>query len=319
MLNPYKTAILPVVEKIRSHTIRFLIFIIVIGGCGLLFWPSAASVETEMIIPLIGDKVPPGMSVPTAQLDPVELRIRGLKSAIDAFRLLKPQYRLDLSGVTVGINSVPMLQSGVILPRGISIVAIKPSILTIQVEKKISKNLPVVLEYQGQPLYRFVIAHIRLQPERITLQGPERLMADLDQIRTKPLILDDVAESFKTEVALDLPNEIEIAAPADTILVDITLEAKITQKNLAALTVRAINNRHSISIEPATIQITVQGPISVLEAINPDRDIRVYLDLEGMEPGIYVRRAIIALPVQTTLVGASPELFTVTLSEEKEG
>jgi YbbR domain-containing protein len=179
--------------------------------------------------------------------------------------------------------------------------------------------LLVRLDARGEPLYRYVIADIRLQPERITLQGPETLMVGLDEIRTKPLVLDGVAESFKTEVALDLPVGIEMAPPAETILAEITLVPKVIQKSLAELTVQAIHARYPLRIEPATIQITVQGPVSVLETIDPARDIRIYLDLTGLAPGVYVRRAVIALPVQTTLVGASPELFTVTLAQEKEG
>lgn len=317
MLHYFQTAFLNPFAFIRSHFFRFVIITIVITGCGLLLlWPSAASVETEMLIPVIGDSVPSALFVPDAQLEPVELRIRGLKSAIDAFRRLRPQYRLDLSNVIVGINSVPMLQSGVILPKGIEIVAIKPSILTIQVEKKITRNLPVKLAYQGKPSYRMVIGRIQLQPERITVQGPEKQLTGFDEILTKPLFIDGLAESFKTEVALDLPDGVDVAAPAEPILADISLEPRIVQKDLSDLTVQAINTRHPVRIEPGTIQMTVQGPVSVLETIRPQQDIRVYLDLKGLDPGVYVRRAVITLPVQTTLVNASPELFTVTMEKK---
>ena len=314
MLHHINTAFSHSFAFIRSHLFRIITFTIVIAGCGLLLlWPSAASVETEMLIPVIGDNVPSVLFVPDAQLEPVELRIRGPKSAIDAFRRLRPQYRLDLSNVIVGINSVPMLQSGVILPKGIEIVAIKPSILTIQVEKKITRNLPVKLAYEGQPSYRMVIGRIQLQPERITIQGPENQMSGLEEILTKPLLIDGQAESFKTEVALDLPDGVDIAAPAEPILANISLEPRIVQKELSELAVQAINTRHPVRIEPGTIRMTVQGPVSVLETIRLKEDIRVYLDLEGLDPGVYVRRAVITLPVHTTLVKASPELFTVTM------
>jgi hypothetical protein len=44
-------------------------------------------------------------------------------------------------------------------------------------------------------------------------------------------------------------------------------------------------------------------------------DFSVYVDLSKLEPGVYVRRATIALPLNTTLVGVDPEIFTVNVTK----
>jgi len=40
----------------------------------------------------------------------------------------------------------------------------------------------------------------------------------------------------------------------------------------------------------------------------------VYVDLKGLPPGTYVKRATITLPVKTALIGVTPEMFTIKIS-----
>ena len=67
------------------------------------------------------------------------------------------------------------------------------------------------------------------------------------------------------------------------------------------------------SITPPAISLAVKGPANVVNTLETSREFVVYMDLKGLEPGVYVRRATIVLPVNTLLVGVSPEIFTVTI------
>jgi hypothetical protein len=42
---------------------------------------------------------------------------------------------------------------------------------------------------------------------------------------------------------------------------------------------------------------------------------QVHVDLKGLKPGTYVRHAVIEPPLDTTLVEAKPEIFTVKVYE----
>ena len=68
---------------------------------------------------------------------------------------------------------------------------------------------------------------------------------------------------------------------------------------------------YPFKISPPAIEITVKGPARSVNFLPSDPDFDVYVDLKGLVPGVYVRRAVILLPLPTTLVKATPELFTV--------
>ena len=69
----------------------------------------------------------------------------------------------------------------------------------------------------------------------------------------------------------------------------------------------------SFSISPPVISIDVKGPANVVNTLETSEAFIVYLDLNSLKPGVYVRRATIVLPVTTALVGVNPEIFTVTI------
>ncbi len=50
---------------------------------------------------------------------------------------------------------------------------------------------------------------------------------------------------------------------------------------------------------PPVITINVKGPAKLLESLSTSPDFNVYVDIKGLDPGVYVRRATLELPVKT--------------------
>jgi YbbR domain-containing protein len=55
----------------------------------------------------------------------------------------------------------------------------------------------------------------------------------------------------------------------------------------------------------------------VIEKLYGTNGVQVYVDLKGLKPGIYNKRATITLPVKTTLIDATPEIFKVKIINQK--
>ncbi|MBW2043219.1 MAG: hypothetical protein JRI76_14525, partial [Deltaproteobacteria bacterium] len=77
-------------------------------------------------------------------------------------------------------------------------------------------------------------------------------------------------------------------------------------------------SRYRYHITPPTIDIEVKGPVRVLDTLVKDGGIKVYMDLKDLAPGVYPRRAVLALPPEAVLVSTSPEIFTVTVFKGSE-
>ena len=104
-----------------------------------------------------------------------------------------------------------------------------------------------------------------------------------------------------------------MVAPKTPIMAEIIISEEILTKSLTDIAVQGNDSQHVYEITPPVITIDVKGPARLLETLSSTPDFRVYVDIKGLDPGVYVRRATLELPVETTLISASPEIFTVRI------
>lgn len=256
--------------------------------------------------------LPTGLTIRKMSHDGVEVFARGTRQAIENLIDLNLKYPLQLSAVNIGTHSATVDQKHIKVPAGIEIVRVSPAELTVLVEKQIVKKIPVSLTLRGKPAKGFALSDVAVQPARATLTGPESLVRPLAQIKTKPLDINGILESMKREVALDLPPWVDVAAPRALTAV-ITVKEEVIVRHLADIPVKGKNAAGQHTITPGTITIEVQGPATILENLKGEKLPEVFVDLKGLAPGVYVRRAAIILPVKTTLRAVEPELFTVEI------
>ncbi len=295
--------------------LMWLILSFFLGLCLFFLWPGSSEHETDIFIPVDIEKIPEGLTVTDSSLMGIELHVRGSESVLNSLSRLKLRYRLDLSGVDTGVKSIPIKKEGIQLPKGASIISINPSFLIVRVENKIKKNVPVIPSFSGKPAAGFLISSVTAKPSHVTLGGPENILGPIDEIMTKPVNVSGVSESFKKEVALALAENLDIISPAKIIRVEISVEEKTAAKKFNDIPVKGKNTRYKYSITPPSINIEVKGPVNALEKLCSGNGIKVYVDLKGLKPGVYVRCAAISLPVKMTLVEVKPKIFTVNISK----
>ena len=269
--------------------------------------------ETVIFIPVDSDQIPAELTITGPSLKGIEVYVRGPKSKVRMLSDLKMRYVLDFSGVHVGINSIPIKKDRIILPEGISIVKINPTFLTVTIDNKIKKELPVKILFFGKPATGFTVTSTVAKPSSVILQGPESILGPMDKVLTKPIEIKGLSESFKKEVALDLIENLEIISPLETIFAEIFIEEKIVTQKFD-IQVEGKNSLFNYMITPPAINIEVKGPVYIIERLHTEKWITVYVDLKGLSPGTYVKRATITLPVKTSLIGVRPEMFTVNIS-----
>ncbi len=157
-------------------------------------------------------------------------------------------------------------------------------------------------------------APVRTQADvREALQTILKSLEDSKAEEINPIDIAGAAESFKKEITLDLVESVTVLFPAHPIQAQIDIAEKLITRSFKDLPLKGRNTGFSYSITPPVISLDVKGPANIVNVLETSEAFMVYLDLEGLKPGVFVRRATIILPVTTALVGASPEIFTVTL------
>lgn len=305
----------------RNHRLRIyplrLLGILLLLLCSFKPVQSSSINEIEILIPVDPYRLPDGLTLVGPALKEIEVQVKGPVSVLDDLRQDVPRYKLDLSGGAVGMESIAIDPDLIKMPAGAQITRINPAYLMIKVDRLLKKQVPVKVAVSGKPASSYAINGTLVKPSTMLICGPETAVGLVDEIFTKPIDVSTRSESFKKEIAVVLAEDVEICSSPKIVLVEIYFAAKITTKRFAGILVQGNNALYEFNISPGTLTLEIKGPLSIINSLQPQRDIRVFVELENLKPGVYVRRAAISLPVNTTLVNVEPELFTVKILGDK--
>jgi len=292
---------------------KWIILCLFIGIIIILLLSGSSLHETDLLIPIDYVRLPEGFSISRPPLNSIEVHVKGKKSKIENLPNIRLRYILDLSRVQTGINTIPTKKGNISLPEGISVVSLNPSFIAVKIEHKIKRELPVLISLTGKPAYGYVVSDILAAPASVILYGPQTVLGSQDKIKTKPIDISGVKESFKKEVTLDLAEGISTFSDSTIIQAQVSIEQKIIIREFKSIPIKGKHTKLRYSINPPSINITVKGPVNIIEKLQAGNDINVYIDLNGLKPGTYVKRAVINLPVHTVLDSVSPKHFTIKI------
>lgn len=306
-------------SNIRKYIIWLLLSLCVVGAVfGALDMLAVNRVsEKEISAGIVITGLPEGLTLtPPAEKFAGALVI-GPASLVDSLADHQLTCTLNLAGRAPGWITIPITAENFGLPETLHISAIKPETITVRIKTGDRKKLPVYIAIAGKPAAGFKVIDSFALPGRVTVTGPQNLLAGMDRLMTKPITLEGVAESIKKETALDLPAGVHAIGIEKAIIADIRIAAKTDRRTLAEIRVLARGTGHTTVFSPPEITLEIEGPADALAKLNRSADIAAYVDLAGLKPGVYVKRASISLPLSITLVKAEPELFTVTMKKKE--
>jgi YbbR-like protein len=299
-----------------SQTFK-LVFLLCLtfGLTGILFSADARESESQIKVPVIPHNLPPGTMVTGPPFQGIEIHVRGPAELLATLPNLKLQYILNLSAMDTGDHTIAIGIDQLNLPQGLSVVSIQPQSIQVHLETEVTKKVAVTVFFKGTPGSGYFVAQTNAIPSEVMLRGPEQILQNIEHVSTHPVDVSGVSESFKKEITLDLSKGLEVLTPKTPVLAEITISEEILIKHFPDIAVQGNESQHKYEITPAGISIDVKGPARLLESLSSSPDFRVYVDIKGLEPGVYVRRATLELPFETTLVSAVPEIFTVRILE----
>ena len=278
-----------------------------------LVWSVSASKEMTVFVGIDVGALAPGLALKGLTPVGVEVQVSGPKYLIKTLTDINHRFVLDSTGATIGINRIELQKDRFPFPEGITISHVHPSVVTLKIEKLVRKQVPVMVSYDGKPSAGYRVADAVARPSSVVLSGPESILASVDRAMTKPIDIRGLAESLRREISLDLSETLTIEPSSDVFHAEIFIEERTISKQFSDITVDGLGTSFTYSIRPRTISIEISGPMNALEKMNVTEDIRAYVDLKTLAPGVYVRPVAISLPLDTTLVAVTPEIFSVTI------
>ena len=243
----------------------------------------------------------------------LEARVNGPSRVLKALKERQLSCKIDLSGAKPGPLFIKISPEMIEAPRRVSVIEIDPASFTITIDKRMEKLVPIVADLNKDPAPFYIISRVVTVPSMVRLAGPMSVLDKISAVRTTPVDVRGLTETTRKKVALNLNHNPHVQAIGDSLVeVEIAVEEKTVEKWLN-IAIQATGSHYRYVITPDHIEILLRGPMNTLRELTQDNGIQVYVDLEGLKPGTYVRRAIIKPPLNTALVKSKPEVFTVKI------
>ncbi len=254
--------------------------------------------ERGLSVPVELQNFPKDLELTGEAVTSVEVRLRASPGIIHGLGPRDISALIDLQGVAAGERIVHLSPDTIRVPFGVKVVKVTPSILTLNFERTLEKDVPVRPRLQGRPEAGYEVAEVTSDPARVRIAGPRSRVQEIESAFTEPVSLEAAKETVTDMVNVGLEDPVLRLAGGSRVRVTARIREENGRKELPGL---ALDVRGGTAqTRPASVRVELSGPLSVLKDMDPAR-VRPYVTItrDGLE------RAVVAVELLPGLAGVA--------------
>jgi YbbR domain-containing protein len=272
-------------------------------------------VERSLRVPLAVRNLPMGLEIVGDLPSALDVRVRGSSAQLSRLDPGEVVAMLDLTGARTGSRLFHLRADEVRVPYGIEVAQVLPPSLSLELERSITRTIPIVPATEGDPSPGYVVGRISSEPSTVQVQGPESHVRLVAEATTEPVDIDGSREKVRDVVAVGVVDSaVRLVQPQNATVV-IEIAPAPVEREIHGVPVRWRNLGQGLSsprISPAVARVSVRGPRDFLSALRPDA-VDAFVDLTGLGPGRYNLRVQVDPSQEFGLRAVAPSVVEVTI------
>ncbi|HXZ88222.1 MAG TPA: CdaR family protein [Candidatus Binataceae bacterium] len=283
---------------------------------GLWIFVNAGQHESlkQFTVPIVYRGLPRGFVIANQHPEIVTIQVSGPRTLLSLIDPSRIALRIDLAGVTVGQASFKVGPDAFAVPRQTSVESILPSQIVLDIDRIVTRSVPVHLVTTGKVAEGYRLAVSEITPATITLKGPSKELARIEQVDTEPVDVSGLAASATNVIGLGLPAG-RIKTDPEQVTARVSVAPVIGDREFRNLTIAVRDSDWRFRVEPTRAIVTVRGPQPDLAKL--DLSNSVYVEADALTPGLHTLVVQVALPEGIELVRQLPAKVRVRLYKER--
>ncbi len=196
----------------------------------------------------------------------IEVSVSGPRSLVLDMGNRAISRQVDLSHATPGTMVIENSNDSIAVPRGVKVLRIQPESVILSLDKLIQKQFSVNPVTTGVLAPDHILKEIRMEPDSISITGPETVLSQFDVLRTKVIDIEGLRESTQVQVPLDLDLLIVELIGETTVTADLDISVETVQRKISNVPVEVMKDEVLQRVTPATVTITVALPKTLIRA-----------------------------------------------------
>lgn len=277
-------------------------------------------IDTNVYIPVEIVNLPRNMVVSNQYKKQLEVTISGPRGLINGINRQHISRTINLStakpGTTVVIkNDLDSIR----FPRGIDVMRIQPSNITLLLDRLIEKNLPIKADVTGVPLSGFELTEISFEPQDMLVSGPQGVLKDESTLVTEPIDVTGLKAPVTRQVSLALKPEILERMGETVVSARIVINEKSIAKTIKDIPIEILGDKTMGAtglpkISPDKITVHALVPLSLN---SKDTDIKTLIQAsvvtESLPPGKHSVPVDITADENIRIVDIEPQTVTLEI------
>jgi hypothetical protein len=190
----------------------------------------------------------------------------------------------------------------------LAVVGLTPAQLTLDVDRVESRRLPVRLAGHLEAAEGLVLVDQRLEPERVKVTGPRRVLDTLVCVLTEEVDLPHRKRDVEESLVLRAPWP-SLRLEPDRVTLSARVEER-AERRFTGIPLRVLNLPAPLGVRPRALSLTVVGGAAQLEDLEKSA-IEAVLDYELIEPEQVQAPCRITLPEGLHWTNPEPALFRI--------
>jgi YbbR domain-containing protein len=296
--------------KLASVFTAFILWLLVTAG---------GTSIVDFSIPLQFRGLPADLAIAGDFVDRIDVRVKASEAIMQQLSASQIDATIYLSELQEGEHFIPMTFDKIRVPFGVEVVKVDPPRITLTIEKKVEKKVPIMPLLIGKAAEGYKQLDVKVDPPLATVVGAASDMKSVEKASTDAILFANRKSSFtvSAKVIVDNPN-VTIITPS-VALVEVQISEMLEEKSLSELPLVARGTPYVIKVIPDKIEVTLKGDKSLLESLN-ENNIKIFLDLDNLKPRIsyYNIKPVLefepaALAEEITIVKTTPENIKVRI------
>lgn len=271
------------------------------------------TVDKIVMVPIEIINLPRDLVISSQFKKEMEVTVSGPSSQVHQLNNQAVTRQIDLSSAGPGTMVIENSPDSIPVPRGIKVLRVQPASLILSLDKLVQKHFTVLPSVIGKVAAGHILKGLKMNPEVITITGPETLLNQVAQLHTADINVDGISESQQRQVPLKLEPALVDLIGNTLVTADIQIGHETVERKIRDLQVLVTIDGRRRMVRPATVTITARIPKTMMTA---NGSLKQKFNVTATEVGGEGKMQVVVVPVDDadgdlTVVAVEPEFVTL--------
>jgi len=287
---------------------------------GLWTFVNFGERDTEEIlkVPLELRNIPAQLMLTSPRVDFIDVRVVGPRTLLGRVDRDRLSIGLDLEGVRPGPAVFRVGGEEINLPRGVKVVRVNPSQVTIELEKVAHKSVPVQLKTVGKLPAEFQVTDTKVAPDTVQVTGPASDIDDVHAALTEAVDLSRISEGvFERELPLESAGDY-LSFSTGRVAAQIRIEELSQTREIKRVQLELRGRGAEWQAVPDAVRVVVRGPRRTVTDLEL-ADGAAYVEAAEDKTGEHTAQVMVDLPDRVQLMAVEPSQAKIVMKRPPRG